>query len=59
MVMAADEPWGPWSDGDDDVAVFGTGDSADHYLMYAPAILTKWSDPGGKYLIMMYTGELT
>ena len=32
--MAANQPQGPWSD---PVAIFGSGDSPDGYVMYAPA----------------------
>lgn len=53
LVQAANQPWGPWSDS---LSVFGNGDTPDGYGMYAPSVLSRWSDPAGKYLVVMYTG---
>ena len=56
--MAADEPWGPWNAGSQDVQVFGSGSNPNHYQMYAPAVMTKWSDnDAGRYVVLLYTGR--
>jgi len=43
---------GPWSE---KYIVWGNGDNPDGYSMYAPAPQPLYSDPDGRYVVVMYS----
>jgi len=53
LLSSSVRPEGPWSQG---VAIWGTGDSPQHYPMYAPVVQPKWSSEDGKQIVLWYTG---
>lgn len=53
-VITSERPEGPWSIGK---TIWGSGQSPDHLMMYAPVVQTRWTSDDGSSLTLMYTGR--